>query len=295
MENTGMASARRVLFLSFFMCIGYIGISCASSLPAYDPANYTPLPPLTGAVCDADMKVTLGEAECDTRLAVFVKRGLAASVKVVPANYGSTKVSGQQIGSGVLISTSGYVVTANHILKGSKYALVIVRQVGGIGLFSQYEDRGSVMMEVVRIDAATDLALLRPVEPDTFKVYVELGNASDLPTGARVWHFGRASLALAGPTYAIDPSEMRTSLKDIEGLTALATKAQQGDSGAGVVALDGKLVGILVGGAEGSLPGYKASTFGLFVPIDVVTEALQLDTLPVISIAPAGVPAEEVQ
>lgn len=292
MDNTGMASARRVLFLSFLILTG---ISCASSLPAYDPANYTQLPPLTGAVCDADMKAALGEVECDTRIAVFVKRGLAASVKIVPANYGSTKVSGQQFGSGVLISKDGYVLTANHVLKGSKYALVIVRQVGGIGLTPQFEDRGSVIMDVVRIDVANDLALLRPVEPNTFEIYAEPGNTNDLPTGAKAWHFGRASLALAGPTYAIDPSEMRTSLKNIEGLTALATKVQKGDSGAGVVALDGKLVGILVGDGEGVLPGYKDSTFGLFVPIDVVIGALQLDTLPVAETAPAGVPAEEVE
>lgn len=280
---TGVTSVRRVLFLSFSMLLA---ASCASTVPAYDPANYTPLPPLAGTVCEADMKVSLGKTECDKRLDVFVKRGLASSVKVLPANYSAGKAAGQEIGTGVLISKSGYVVTANHVLKGSKHAFVLVRQVGGLAMFPQYEDRGSVMMEVVRTDEKKDLALLRPIEPNTFDVFVDLASAVDFPSGARAWHFGRISLALAGPTYAIDSDQMKTPLKDIEGLTALATKAQQGDSGAGVLALNGKLVGILVGGAEGSLPDNKGTTFGLFVPIDVVSEALRLDTLPDVWSAP---------
>lgn len=272
-----MTFARVILsFLPSFPILMALG--CAQIGRSYDPSLYgTPIPELTGPLCTEATAAGLGKTECDRRRIAFVKRAMQATVVILPPIDGSSGRAGggQRVGTGVIIADDGMCVTANHVVSDSKYTLVQYRIVAGGGAGLQFEIAGSVMMEVIARDETNDVAVLRPVLGEKYSpvLHAELGLPNDFGYGSIVWHFGALTLARAGKVYAVDPDGLTSGLKDIHPLYGLDGDARSGDSGAPVFAGNGKVVGILLGGAD---PDVAQGTYrrALFVPVDAVLALL---------------------
>ncbi|RMF64677.1 MAG: protease, partial [Bacteroidetes bacterium] len=85
----------------------------------------------------------------------------------------------QSVGSGVIISAQGYVVTNNHVVDGAERITVTL------------SDKRQYDATVVGVDPNTDLAVLRiePEAPDALPV-IALGNSDDVEVGEWVLAVG---------------------------------------------------------------------------------------------------------
>jgi serine protease Do len=142
----------------------------------------------------------------------------------------------QGIGSGVIISSDGYIVTNNHVIEGATEIEITLN------------DRRSFTAEVVGSDPDTDIALLK-IEGNDLP-YIEFGNSDDLKLGQWVLAVGNplnlTSTVTAGIVsakgrglYGISESE-----NPISSFIQTDAAVNRGNSGGALVNLRGELVGI---------------------------------------------------
>ncbi len=143
----------------------------------------------------------------------------------------------ESIGSGVILSSDGYILTNFHVVEN---ATEVYANVFGPQGSKRYH------AEVIRLGEAVDLALLK-IKPDTRLIPAALGNSEQLAVGDQV-------LAIGSP-FGLDQtvsqgivSSMRKTMM-IEGVThrnLIQTDAaiNQGNSGGPLVNLNGYVVGI---------------------------------------------------
>jgi len=79
-------------------------------------------------------------------------------------------------GSGVIVDATGYIVTNEHVIRGSEQIRV------------KLSDGRTVVGKVVGVDAATDMAVLK-IDADKL-LAAEWGNSDELDVGALVWALG---------------------------------------------------------------------------------------------------------
>jgi S1-C subfamily serine protease len=203
-----------------------------------------PVPPDYGPVCANSQTDPLGAYECGRRLDSYVKRNIAATVKLWPILYDQNGGVSGAMGTGVVVSSDGHVLTAYHVVKDADYVMATVRR-ANMGFGVQIMPLKTIPMVVVQTDPVHDLALLRPKHPERFDHYLTPEPAWTPRAGELLWHFGQATIGLRGTVKV--PS---TTVLGFEGLVGIEVKSQEGDSGGPVVALDGKLVGIVIANNE---------------------------------------------
>lgn len=161
-------------------------------------------------------------------------------------------------GSGVIISTDGYIVTNNHVISESDNIQVVLN------------DKRTFTATVVGADPTTDIALLKIDAKDLPTVV--FGNSDDLKIGEWVLAVGNpfnlTSTVTAGIVSAkardinIIASDMR-----IESFIQTDAAINPGNSGGALVNTKGELIGIntAIASQTGSYAGY-----GFAVPISIV-------------------------
>jgi S1-C subfamily serine protease len=161
------------------------------------------------------------------------------------APRGGRRVTAQSLGSGVVISPSGLVVTNDHVIAGA--AAIKVR----------FENGDTVGASVVGSDADADLALLRL--PRATPVNLPIATRDDLMIGETVIAIGNP-LGLEGTvTVGVLSARDRTvrsprTNRVYTDFLQTDASINPGNSGGALVDLDGRLVGIntaIVGGAQG--------------------------------------------
>ncbi|MGA0255708.1 MAG: S1C family serine protease, partial [Rhodothermales bacterium] len=170
----------------------------------------------------------------------------------------------QSLGSGVIISDQGYIVTNNHVVDGASRIRVTLN------------DKRQFPAEVVGADPTTDLAVIK-IEPDTSIPVVALGNADAVEVGEWVLAVGNpfrlTSTVTAGIVSAI--GRQVNVIEDrlgIESFIQTDAAINPGNSGGAVVNLQGELVGIATAIAteSGSYEGY-----GFAVPVDLMERVVR--------------------
>ncbi|GIV57318.1 MAG: protease [Rhodothermaceae bacterium] len=167
----------------------------------------------------------------------------------------------QSVGSGVIISAQGYVVTNNHVVDGAERITVTL------------SDKRQYDATVVGVDPNTDLAVLRiePEAPDALPV-IALGNSDDVEVGEWVLAVGNpfrlTSTVTAGIVSAL--GRQVNIIEDsfgIEDFIQTDAAINPGNSGGALVNLNGELVGIstAIATESGSYEGY-----GFAVPVNLV-------------------------
>lgn len=169
-------------------------------------------------------------------------------------NY--SKKSQISAGSGVLISSDGYIVTNNHVVEGSSKLLVILN------------DGRELNAEIIGADPNTDLALLKIKEMNLS--FAKFGNSDEVKLGDWVLAVGNpfnlTSTVTAGIVSAkarnINILRRNSSEKNIfplESFIQTDAAVNPGNSGGALVNPDGLLVGIntAIASRTGSYSGYS--------------------------------------
>ncbi|MEV4351345.1 trypsin-like peptidase domain-containing protein [Actinoplanes sp. NPDC049596] len=200
--------------------------------------------------------------------AVTESEDLAAVVSKVQPSIVTVMVDGNQessLGSGVVLSSTGLVLTNNHVI--SSQGTVSVRLSNGT----------TVPASVVATDTTHDLALvqatgLTELTPVTF------GTDDSVAVGDTVLAFG-APLGLentvtSGIVSATDRS-IDTGTEKLTGLFQTDAAINEGNSGGALVDLSGHVIGINVAIATASDSSTGSIGVGFAIPADTVTGVIK--------------------
>lgn len=165
----------------------------------------------------------------------------------------------QSVGSGVIISKEGYIVTNHHVVADARSIMVTL------------EDKREYAAEIVGSDPATDLAVLKIDDDQPFKASL-LGDSDELEVGEWVLAVGNpfrlTSTVTAGIVSALGRHvNIIDSRFGIEDFIQTDAAINPGNSGGALVNLQGELVGIntAIATESGSSEGY-----GFAVPVRLV-------------------------
>ncbi|MEG0776404.1 MAG: trypsin-like peptidase domain-containing protein [Raoultibacter sp.] len=207
---------------------------------------------------DADLAETVAQKALPSVVAidVYVKQAPLGNFFGRPSNEPSEPTKAG-LGSGVIVSGDGYVLTNNHVVEGSDRLTVTAE--GQI-----YEAK------IVGTDASSDLAVLK-IDAKNLKA-IELGKSSDLVVGQWVMTLGSPFGLEQSVATGIVSATSRSTTLDGETGTSFYTNMIQtdaainpGNSGGALVDKDGKLIGIntMVTSASGGYSGV-----GFAIPVD---------------------------
>tara|TARA_R110002072_G_scaffold302976_1_gene490553 strand:- start:978 stop:2468 length:1491 start_codon:yes stop_codon:yes gene_type:complete len=178
------------------------------------------------------------------------------------------KQFGSGSGSGVIISTDGYIVTNNHVIDNAKTIEVILN------------DNRKYKATVIGTDPSTDIAVLK-IEEKGLKA-IPVGNSDDVRVGEWVLAVGNpfnlTSTVTAGIVSAkarninIIKGKQNQSNVPIESFIQTDAAVNPGNSGGALVNTKGELVGIntAIASQTGSYSGYSFA-----VPVNLVKKVMR--------------------
>lgn len=175
----------------------------------------------------------------------------------------------QGLGSGVIISADGYIVTNNHVVDGADRLDVVLN------------DNRTFNATVIGTDPVTDIALIK-IEADGLHA-IRMGDSDDLKIGEWVLAvgnpFGFTSTVTSGIVSAKARSissntgnRRRNGQMGVESYIQTDAAVNPGNSGGALVNLNGELVGIntAIYSNTGSYSGYSFA-----VPISLVSKVVE--------------------
>ena len=165
-------------------------------------------------------------------------------------------------GSGVIISSDGYIVTNNHVVEGGQRFEVTL------------SDKREFTAEIIGTDPSTDLALLRIEE--TKLPNIEFGNSDSLLVGEWVLAVGNPFNLTSTVTAGIISAKGRNiniinDQSAIESFIQTDAAVNPGNSGGALVNTRGELIGIntAISTHTGSFEGYSFA-----VPSNIVSKVV---------------------
>lgn len=161
-------------------------------------------------------------------------------------------------GSGVIISTDGYIVTNNHVVAGADEILV------------KLNDNREFSGRIVGLDAKTDLALIK-IDGKNLPT-LPIGNSDDLKIGQWVLAVGNPFNLTSTVTAGIVSAKARSlGANGVESFIQTDAAINQGNSGGALVNAKGELVGInaMIYSQTGSYSGY-----GFAIPTTIMNNVV---------------------
>ncbi len=138
------------------------------------------------------------------------------------------------LGSGVIVSPAGIVVTNNHVIAGATDIKIVL------------SDKREFEAEVILKDELTDLAVLRVVDATEAFPALDLGDSDALEVGDLVLAvgnpFGVGQTVTSGIVSAL--ARTRVGISDYQFFIQTDAAINPGNSGGALVDMSGKLVGI---------------------------------------------------
>ena len=165
----------------------------------------------------------------------------------------------QGAGSGVIISSDGYIVTNNHVVAGADEILVKLND------NTEYKGR------IIGLDETTDLALVK-VEATGLPAIV-IGNSDDLKIGEWVLAVGNPFNLTSTVTAGIVSAKARSlGANGVESFIQTDAAINAGNSGGALVNERGELVGInaMLYSQTGSYAGY-----GFAIPTTIMNKVVK--------------------
>jgi serine protease Do len=142
----------------------------------------------------------------------------------------------KNLGSGVIVSKDGYILTNNHLVEGAEEVQVALL------------DEREYEAEIVGTDSRSDVAVLK-IDQDDLPV-MELGNSENLRLGQTVlaigYPFGVGQTVTKGIVSALGRELRLGQLRDVTESNFIQTDAaiNPGNSGGALIDVHGKMVGI---------------------------------------------------
>ena len=166
------------------------------------------------------------------------------------------------LGSGVIISADGYILTNNHVVEGADEIDVVLN------------DSRHARARVIGTDPDTDLAILR-IELDKLPVIV-LGNSDTLQVGDQVLAignpFGVGQTVTSGIVSALGRNQL--GINTFENFIQTDAAINPGNSGGALVDVNGNLLGI-----NTAIYSRSGGSMGIGFAIPVSTAKLVLESI----------------
>lgn len=162
------------------------------------------------------------------------------------------------LGSGVIISKDGYIVTNNHVIDGADEINV------------KLHDGREMKGRVIGADPTTDLALIK-IEGDDFPAIV-VGSSDNLKVGEWVLAVGNPFNLGSTVTAGVVSAKSRgLGANQVESFIQTDAAINQGNSGGALVNAKGELVGInaMLYSPTGAYSGY-----GFAIPVSIMTKVV---------------------
>ena len=171
---------------------------------------------------------------------------------------------GKSSGSGVIMSSDGYIVTNNHVVQDAKEISVVLKQ-------KRYT------AELIGTDPSTDLAVIK-IDAKGLK-FTDFGNSDDLKLGEWVLAVGNPLNLQSTVTAGIVSAKNRNidlltanynpekNIFPVESFIQTDAAVNSGNSGGALVNVDGELVGINTAIASGT--GFYAG-YSFAIPSNIV-------------------------
>lgn len=171
------------------------------------------------------------------------------------------------LGSGVIVSADGYILTNNHVITNGRRGDDAVAD----RIVVELADLRSFEAEVVGRDPKTDLAVLK-IEDDGSLPFLPLGRAEDVDVGEWVVAignpFGQLHTVTTGIVSALDRG---TGLTNYEDYIQTDAAINPGNSGGALVNTAGELIGINTAIVSRS-GGYEG--IGFAIPVDLAEKIM---------------------
>ncbi len=170
----------------------------------------------------------------------------------------------KSLGSGVIITEDGYILTNNHVVKGAEKIMVKTTE-------KTYRD-----VKIIGKDPLTDLALLKIEEKNL--PYSELGNSDDIEVGDWVMAIGNPFGLERTVTVGVVSAKHRTGINLPGGVSFqdfIQTDAliNPGNSGGPLVNIKGKVVGLNTAIQAAGIPGNTG--IGFAIPSNIAKEVIK--------------------
>ncbi len=193
------------------------------------------------------------------------RRGEGSDDNLLDKLFPDRKV--KTVGSGVVISSDGYILTNNHVIEGAEER----------GIEVTLYDKRSYEATVVGRDPSTDLAVLKV--PAAGLPAITIGNSDNIEVGEWVMAIGNPfrlkSTVTAGIVSALHRNvqiiDMENDLR-VESFIQTDAAINKGNSGGALVNTEGQLIGIntAIASESGSYQGY-----GFAVPVNLAIKVGQ--------------------
>lgn len=177
--------------------------------------------------------------------------GAQPQTREVPRNLG--------LGSGVIISQDGYIITNSHVLEGSDQVVITLN------------DKREFQAKIIGRDRNTDIALLK-IEAEGLP-FIEYGNSDDVVLGEWVLAVGNPYNLNSTVTAGIISAKARElgGQMNLESFLQTDAAVNPGNSGGALVNAQGELIGIntVIYSPTGSYSGYSFA-----VPVSIVRKVV---------------------
>lgn len=153
-----------------------------------------------------------------------------------PAGQGNAskpKHESKGSGSGSIVSSSGHIVTAAHVIKGSSYLEVIT-------------PKGTHSATILSVDDANDVALLKVEQ--TFESHIPFGRSSEVRLGQTVATIGFPNIGIQGHSPKVTQGMIsgENGVQNDIRMWQISVPIQPGNSGGPLLDEQGRLVGVVV-------------------------------------------------
>lgn len=226
-----------------------------SNQPQSDAATPAPQTEQPGAASD---KLTISDANKEANTTSIVQNCMASVVGVYMSEStttftGETEEQDTGAGSGVIITTDGYIVTNNHVVEG----------LGNISVYLQ--DGTKYPATLIGTDNFSDLAIIK-IEAENLPA-ATLGNSVNTAVGTTVYAIGNPlGLFTSSVSRGIISGLDRTITIDGVSMTLMQTDAavNPGNSGGGLFNAEGELIGVV----NAKTASVDVEGLGFAIPID---------------------------
>lgn len=226
-----------------------------SNQPQPEAATPAPQTEQPGAASD---KLTISDANKEANTTSIVQNCMASVVGVYMSEStttftGETEEQDTGAGSGVIITTDGYIVTNNHVVAG----------LGNISVYLQ--DGTKYPATLIGTDNFSDLAIIK-IEAENLPA-ATLGNSVNTAVGTTVYAIGNPlGLFTSSVSRGIISGLDRTITIDGVSMTLMQTDAavNPGNSGGGLFNAEGELIGVV----NAKTASVDVEGLGFAIPID---------------------------
>ena len=180
-----------------------------------------------------------------------------------PQAYGQSRSEG----TGIILTSSGLVITNNHVIEGATAPTATLVNSGK-----------TYKTTIIGYDSTDDVALLQLVGASGLTP-VTIGNSDNVAVGQAVLGLGNAEGQGGPPTVApgqvtalnqtISPADSATGTKEtLHGTIQMSSQIQPGDSGGPLANAAGQVVGMDVAASQMQALNGTTTTAGFAIPID---------------------------